>query len=89
MSRFGKLLAAMALSVAAPAVTSAQDDGQAFLFNTGLGRPVPALDGRAAGLGGAAIALIGANLSAVNPASLAGLQTMGVWGSIMPEGGTV
>ncbi len=89
MSRFGKVLAAMALSVAAPAVTSAQDDGQGFLFNTGLGRPVPALDGRAAGLGGAAIALIGANLSAVNPASLAGLQTMGVWGSIMPEGGTV
>ncbi len=68
--------------------------GQAFaqedvLGSAGLGRPMRPLDARARGMGGAAVALHGGNLSAVNPASLARVSLPGFWLTLMPESRTV
>jgi hypothetical protein len=68
----------------------AQAAGQVQLFGTvGLGRPVRPLDGRARALGGAAVVLHGGNLSAVNPASLARINSSGIWLSYQPESRTL
>ncbi len=72
------------------ALAPAQAAGQVQLFGTvGLGRPVRPLDGRARALGGAAVVLHGGNLSAVNPASLARINSTGLWLSYQPESRTL
>ncbi|HSG81245.1 MAG TPA: hypothetical protein VLC48_03270 [Gemmatimonadota bacterium] len=73
-----------------PAAVLAQSEPAVpLLGNSGLGRPVQPLDARARGMGGAAVALHGANLSLVNPASMQGLAVSGVWVTFMPESRTV
>ncbi|KPK79918.1 MAG: hypothetical protein AMS25_10975 [Gemmatimonas sp. SM23_52] len=66
--------------------TLAQED---VLGSAGLGRLMRPLDARARGMGGAAVALHGGNLSAVNPASLARVSLPGLWLTLMPESRTV
>lgn len=78
------------LLAACGALAPAQATGQVKLLGTvGLGRPLQPLDGRARGLGGAAVVLHGGNLSAVNPASLARIHSSGVWLSYQPESRTL
>lgn len=55
----------------------------------GLGRRVRPLDARARALGGAAVALHGGSLSALNPASGARFSSAGLWASFMPESRSV
>lgn len=75
------ILALLAVAVV-PAIAAAQAEVPG---STGLGRPVPPLDARARALGGAAAALHGANLSAVNPAALIQLGGPGFWATVVPE----
>jgi hypothetical protein len=90
--RRGLLLAGLAVLFALlkPASGAAQsDESLPLLGNAGLGRPLQPLDARARGMGGAAVALHGANLSMVNPSSMLGLAVPGVWMTFMPETRTV
>ncbi|MEX1182273.1 MAG: hypothetical protein WEF86_03490 [Gemmatimonadota bacterium] len=55
------------------------------LFSTrGLGVPMPAVDARAAALGGIGVGLIGFHTSLTNPAELAGVTRRGVTAALQP-----
>jgi hypothetical protein len=76
----GVVVGAAALLLAAVAPVSAQS-----LFATrGLGVPAPAVDARAASLGGIGIGLIGFHTSLVNPAEIAGVTRRGVSAALQP-----
>ncbi len=78
--RFALLLAAYS------AIAPAQAAGQIKLPGVvGLGRLVRPYDARARALGGAAVALHGGNLSALNPASLGRIHSSGIWLAYQPE----
>ncbi len=76
------LILALLAVVVVPAISAAQLHVPG---STGLGRPVPPHDARARALGGAGVALHGANLSAVNPAALIQLDVTGFWTTLVPE----
>ncbi|UCC48174.1 MAG: hypothetical protein JSV41_11985, partial [Gemmatimonadota bacterium] len=86
MSRRSLLALLPALVVLASPQAFAQED---VLGSAGLGRLVRPLDAHARGMGSAAVALHGGNLSAVNPASLARVSLPGFWLTLMPENRTV
>lgn len=59
------------------------------LFSTrGLGVPAPAVDARAAALGGIGVGLIGFHTSLVNPAEVAGITRRGVSAALQPVSST-
>lgn len=58
--------------------------GQSLFSTRGLGVPVPAVDARAAALGGIGVGLIGFHTSLTNPAELAGLTQRGVSAALQP-----
>jgi hypothetical protein len=78
----------LASGLMAPTMAVAQTDAP-LLGNIGLGRRIAPLDARARGLGGAATALHGPNMSAVNPAAIARFNESGVWATLMPETQTI
>jgi len=86
MSRRTLLALLPALLVLASAQAFAQED---VLGSAGLGRLVRPLDAHARGMGSAAVAVHGGNLSAVNPASLARVRLPGFWLTLMPESRSV
>jgi long-subunit fatty acid transport protein len=74
-----------AAGLAAMAAMAAQPLHAQSLYNTrGLGAPAPAVDARAATLGGVGVGLIGFHTSMVNPAELAGLTRRGVSAVLQP-----
>jgi hypothetical protein len=65
--------------------TAAAPAAAQSLFSTrGLGVPVPAVDARAAALGGIGVGLIGFHTSLTNPAELAGVTQRGVSAAFQP-----
>lgn len=80
--RYARIAGAALLLAAAqsPAPAAAQS-----LFGTrGLGVPVPAVDARAAALGGIGVGLIGFHTSVINPAEIAGITRRGVSAALQP-----
>jgi hypothetical protein len=84
MTRFSAAGAALLFVVLSAAPGSAQS-----LFSTrGLGVPTPAVDARAAALGGIGVGLIGFHTSLVNPAEFAGITRRGVSAALQPVSST-
>jgi hypothetical protein len=80
-----RLLAALSLLAAVPAMASAQS-----LFGThGLGIPIEGLDARGRALGVNGVGLLGLSTGMLNPAEPAGLLRRGVTASFQPWGGSV
>ncbi|HSJ24356.1 MAG TPA: hypothetical protein VK929_06805 [Longimicrobiales bacterium] len=71
-------LAVLLTAVAQPA------SGQSLYNTRGLGTPAPALDGRAAALGGIGVGLIGFHTSMTSPAEMAGVTRRGVSAVLQP-----
>lgn len=88
MRERGSAVAALVL-VASALLAPAPAAGQTPATAPGLGVTVPAVDARAAAMGGARLGLIGGSLSVLNPADLTGFSrpTLGV--TISPEGVSV
>lgn len=81
-SRVPCVVAMLLLLIAGP--VSAQS-----LFSTrGLGVPAPAIDARAAALGGIGVGLIGFHTSLINPAEIAGITRRGVSAALQPVSST-
>jgi hypothetical protein len=79
-----RVLGAMALVFLIAEPVSAQS-----LFSTrGLGVPAPAVDARAAALGGIGVGLIGFHTSLINPAEIAGVTRRGVSAALQPVSST-
>lgn len=79
-----RVLGAMALVFLVAGPVSAQS-----LFSTrGLGVPAPAVDARAAALGGIGVGLIGFHTSLINPAEIAGVTRRGVSAALQPVSST-
>jgi hypothetical protein len=72
--------AAGLVATAAPAPAA----GQSLFATRGLGVPAPAVDARAAALGGIGVGLIGFHTSAINPAEIAGITRRGVSAALQP-----
>jgi hypothetical protein len=70
--------ALLVLATAAPA------SAQSLFATRGLGVPAPAVDARAASLGGIGIGLIGFHTSLMNPAEIAGVTRRGVSAALQP-----
>jgi hypothetical protein len=75
------LLATAALLLLAGAAPAA---GQSLYNTRGLGVPAPAVDARAAALGGIGVGLIGFHTSMTNPAEMAGITRRGVSAVLQP-----
>ncbi|MDP2470205.1 MAG: hypothetical protein Q8W46_05055 [Candidatus Palauibacterales bacterium] len=78
-------IAAALAVVLAPGILAAQTPVTAI----GLGYPPPALDGRAAALGGTGIGLIGGSFSSRNPADLTMFGNPALGATLAPEGVTL
>jgi hypothetical protein len=79
--RITALAALVAATVVAPAAPAA---GQSLFGTRGLGVPAPAVDARAATLGGIGVGLIGFHTSLINPAEIAGITRRGVSAMLQP-----
>lgn len=77
--------AALLLAGAALLAGSAPAAAQSLLASRGLGYVNQPIDGRARGLGGAALALPGGGLALINPAAIAALPAPGITMAFQPD----
>jgi hypothetical protein len=78
----------VATAIAAAAATLTPAAAQSLFGTRGLGVPAPAVDARAASLGGIGVGLIGFHTSLINPAEVAGVTRRGVSAALQPVNAT-
>lgn len=84
-TRIARGAAALLLAGAALLAGGAPAAAQSLLASRGLGYVNPPIDGRARGLGGAALALPGGGLSLVNPGAIAALPAPAITVAFQPD----